>query len=135
MPRWRWNRRIRGPACVASQVSLAKFEGSFGHAVGEIHEIDTVHHIQEIQKKNKWIVDVRRATDEEDKLGIDVVVTLDYGVVGLQVKSSEKAARKFRQQHPEIPVAVWREDSKTYSKLLRDVLKCIRQSLQKPKNT
>jgi hypothetical protein len=42
-----------------------------------------------------WIRDARRATPEEDAVGVDVVVESDVGPLRLQAKSSAGAARRF----------------------------------------
>jgi len=42
-----------------------------------------------------WLIDVRKATSEEDARGIDVVFTTDVGVINLQVKSSERGREEF----------------------------------------
>jgi len=53
-----------------------------------------------------WVHSVRRATQEEDHQGIDLVVVLDAGILKVQVKSSWKRAQEFKKKHPNIPVLV-----------------------------
>ena len=45
-----------------------------------------------------WIYEVRPATRKEDTRGIDVVVLTDVGNIYIQVKSSERAKRKFLEK-------------------------------------
>lgn len=66
-----------------------------------------------------WLLDVRKSTEQEDLLGIDVIVQhIDGREIPLQVKSSAKEAQLFRKRRrergdPPIPVVVL--DSSKYS--------------------
>ena len=47
----------------------------------------------------KWIHDVRRASAEEDRRGIDFIVTTDAGEINVQIKSSLGWARNYIKNH------------------------------------
>lgn len=54
-----------------------------------------------------WFKSARLATWEEDTKGIDLLIeTLDIGVLYLQVKSSWKSARRYREKYPRMVIAV-----------------------------
>lgn len=42
-----------------------------------------------------WVLETRAGTTDEDRRGIDVVVSTDVGPLYLQVKSSRKGAERF----------------------------------------
>jgi len=47
----------------------------------------------------KWLSDVRAATAEEDKRGIDLVAFTDIGSIFIQVKSSRTGKKRFQETH------------------------------------
>lgn len=50
-----------------------------------------------------WYIDCRRATPEEDQAGVDAFVTIDAGIIPVQIKSSlagmEKDRAHYGDQH------------------------------------
>jgi hypothetical protein len=76
-----------------------------------------------LKTRPPWMQDVRKATPEEDRDGIDVVVESDVGKLYVQVKSSAvaKVAFQDKRRRARVAVVVVRpNDSK--SDLLRKVL-------------
>jgi hypothetical protein len=47
-----------------------------------------------------WFRGVRRATPQEDSLGIDALAITVAGEIPFQIKSSAKSAEEFRREHP-----------------------------------
>lgn len=48
-----------------------------------------------------WLFKVEKATTEEDRNGIDAWAYTRMGCVAIQLKSSAKGAREYRERHPE----------------------------------
>lgn len=54
-----------------------------------------------------WFQSVRPGTPEEDRQGVDVVVTTrDLGPIGVQVKGCKVGVERFRRMHPGEAIAV-----------------------------
>lgn len=53
-----------------------------------------------------WIASVRKATQEEDHAGIDVVVESDVGKLFVQVKSSRRGKQEFEERRRTVRVVV-----------------------------
>lgn len=62
---------------------------------GRAHEVLVLEIVNELRADHQWIRSARLATPEEDRRGIDVVVTTDVGDLYLQVKSSPLGAARF----------------------------------------
>lgn len=76
--------------------------GKIGQWVGERNEAFAFRAVVNVLPK--WAIFARRATPEEDALGIDIVVQTDVGALFLQVKSSRMAAREFAKKHHSQPI-------------------------------
>ncbi len=63
------------------------------------------------------VADVRKTDIEEDKSGIDYVVTLKSGVeIGVDVKTRDKGCSKFWKNGPEIALETWSQFWPDYAK-------------------
>jgi len=87
-------------------MSVAKALGEIANEKGFGNELKVVEALQESPTKPKWIHEVRKATQEEDAQGVDVVVTTDVGPLFLQVKSSHLGAEIFKQNNRKKKIGV-----------------------------
>lgn len=55
-----------------------------------------------------WLLGYEGVTEKEDARKIDRWIMTDVGKIRLQIKSSLIAAKKFKEEHPDIPVIVVR---------------------------
>jgi hypothetical protein len=73
-----------------------------------------------------WWLSIRRATDAEDRAGIDAWVTTDRGDVAVQIKSSTQRAVRWREEHPGIDAAiVVLHESMTDEQVRALVVRCV----------
>jgi hypothetical protein len=70
-----------------------------GNVSGKRRELDTLDRIIALRPLLPWIVVVREATREEDKQGIDIVITTAVGNLFVQVKSGKAQARLWRKKY------------------------------------
>jgi hypothetical protein len=70
-----------------------------GNVSGKRRELDTMERIVALKPKLPWILDVRLATDEEDRRGIDIVIATTHVDVFVQVKSGKVQARLWRKKY------------------------------------
>ena len=77
--------------------------GKIGHYRGQLAEERVVRILNQSAERPSWLIEARRAPEDVDQLGIDVLVfTADLGTLPLQVKSCQEAAEGYRRQHADI---------------------------------
>lgn len=84
--------------------SLRKLFGEAANALGRANEARLLEAVEWLAERQPWIRGVRAGTPEEDKRGIDLVVTTDVGDLYLQSKSSKAAAVDFMSQRRRVMV-------------------------------
>ncbi len=70
-----------------------------GNVSGKRRELETMRMIVAMKPSCPMIVDVRRATRDEDAQGIDLVIDTPSGTLFVQVKSGKEACRVWRKKH------------------------------------
>lgn len=97
--------------------------GKIGFLVGALREEKLLTGLTDLMK-HSWVDEIRYRTLEEDKKGVDIVIsTKDAGDLYVQVKSSQEDARKFRKRHklrdpdeyPPVAVIVWHDHRSRFS--------------------
>lgn len=94
-------------------MSIESSYGKIGYERGVKNETRVERALDDLGKRGtlpKWLQGYERATLEDDSKGIDGWVNTDVGRIQLQVKSSRKKAREFREAHPNIAVVVVRDN-------------------------
>lgn len=84
-----------------------------------------------------WFRMVRRATSEEDAMGFDAFVLIDIGEIPVQIKTSEFAAKAYKQKRPfgpAIVVVVGSASEKVIRKTVIEFLDKRRKNLLKVKD-
>ena len=98
--RFRQRRKVR-----AAVRPSRKAMGKLGNARGQETERRAVNAMATRRDAwPPWLVGVRRATEEEDQRGVDLVAQSDVGDIGIQVKSSHRGAARHSRRH--VPVVV-----------------------------
>lgn len=93
-------------------MSVSRKLGHLGNERGRKAEVRLCKFVEQIAVLpdaalgRPWVYSARLATREEDRRGIDVVVSTDVGPLYLQSKSSSKDAQRFRAKRRPILVEV-----------------------------
>jgi len=88
--------------------------GKIGHERGTLAEDKVKSALLKVLSEKDtgipdWLLGHESVTKKEDAKKIDRWIITDVGKIKLQVKSSQEAAKKFREEHPDIPVIVVRQ--------------------------
>lgn len=82
---------------------------AYGHITNEIGKALELRVVKALNcnKPSGW-KSVRKGTEKEDADGFDVVIEMDAGWLGIQIKSSENGKEAFLRDHgkPSIPVVI-----------------------------
>lgn len=82
---------------------------AYGHLTNKIGSALEMRVVKALEKYKLpgWKV-VRKGSDKEDAAGFDVVIELDAGWLGIQVKSSTNGKESFLHDrgHPAIPIVI-----------------------------
>lgn len=73
-----------------------------GFTIGKYSEWRVYYAIKCLFKNKSWFSDVRLATQEEDELGIDVLLYTKQNIIPIQVKSSKKAFNRHNRKYRDI---------------------------------
>jgi hypothetical protein len=97
-------RRLAGAGVVLPPLHAnTLLRGMVGHYRGRLAEERIVRILNEWPDRPCWLLEARRAPEDLDQLGVDVLVsTADLGTLALQVKSCRESAQKYRRGHAEV---------------------------------
>ncbi len=79
--------------------AVARGLGELARARGATNEEAALRAAMSAPTRIRWVTSARAATPDEDRRGIDIVVTTTLGALWLQVKSSPLAARAWAAEH------------------------------------
>lgn len=74
-----------------------------GRDFGDANERVVLEDVRKVTQELEWVRAVRRATEEEDHRGLDIVVETDVCDLFIQVKSSHANAEEWRRRYKTAP--------------------------------
>lgn len=120
------SRRKRRPNQVARGL------GDLARVRGAVNEGAALRAAMSAPTRIRWVTAARAATPDEDRRGIDIVVTTTLGALWLQVKSSPLAARAWaaKNGHKMIEVVVASHDEHTMCARVDGALWTLRRRIE-----